>query len=137
MDRLDRGLALPALAAGFAGHAGAMLGDGGGEFLGQVKIATDAAFVGTIDAEHGSGIGEIGFVSDLTILGDTCGVVETEVDGQRLQLLKFRREAGGIFHPLAFLLTIFETGTGCLSIHGYNSVYWVAKQHTTKAVHCM
>ena len=94
MNRVDGGLALPALAGHFGGDGGAVLRHGFGEFPSQIKIATDTSIIGTINAEHRLGIIEIGQVFDLTVLGDTCGVVVTEVHGQRLQLWKSVGEAG-------------------------------------------
>ena len=84
-----------------------MRGNGGRKFLGQVKIAADAPLVWTIEAEHGSGVGEVWHVADLAVLRDTFGVEKAEVDGQRLQVSVFFGEAGRVFRPLAFLLAVF------------------------------
>ena len=77
-DRVDGGLALPALTGYFAGNGLAVQRDSFDEFLGQIKIATDASVVGTVDAEHRPGLQEIGRVFDLAILGDALGVVVTK-----------------------------------------------------------
>ena len=111
MDGVNCGLALPALTAHFGGDGGAMSRNRVGEFLGQIKIATDASFVGTINTEHGLGVIEVGRVFDLAVLGDAFGVVVTEIHDQRLQLRIFFRETGRVFGPLAFLLAIFKAGS--------------------------
>lgn len=120
MDRVDRGLVLPALAGQLAADGGAFLGDGCGELLGQIKIAPDAFIVGTPETEHGLGVLEIDGVFELTVLSNTFGTVISHVDGQRLQLLEFVRQTGRGFHPLAFLIAVFRSETDSLSIHNGN-----------------
>ena len=56
MDGADGGLAAPACTGDFASSIAAMLGDGVGEFLGQIKIAPNAFVVGTIKAEYRLGV---------------------------------------------------------------------------------
>ena len=94
MDRVDGGLALPALAGHFGGDGGAVFRHGFGEFLGQIKIAADTAVVGTINAEHRLGVSEIRREFDLAVLGETCGVVVPEVYCQRFQLWELVGQAG-------------------------------------------
>ena len=84
MDPVDRRLASPALTAYFAGRGGAARGNGLGEFLTQIKIATDAFVVGAIEAEDGLGVCEVHHVFDLTTLVDTFGVIIREFHRQRL-----------------------------------------------------
>ena len=88
MDRVDGGLALPALAGHFGGDGGAVLRHGFGEFLGQIKIAADTAVVGTINAQDGVGILEIGREFNLAVLGGTLWAVVSEINHQRFQLRK-------------------------------------------------
>ena len=62
MDRVDGGLALPALAGHFGGDGRAVFRHGFRECPAQIKIATDTSVVGTVDAEHRLGVREIGCV---------------------------------------------------------------------------
>lgn len=109
MDRVDRGLVLPALAGQLAADGGAFLGDRAGEFLGQIKIAPDAFIVGTSETEHRLGVLEVDDVFELTVLGNTFWVVVPHLHDQRLQLLEFVRKTGRGFHPLAFLIAVFRS----------------------------
>ena len=84
MDPVDGRLASPALAAYFAGRRGAVRGNGLGEILTQIKIATDAFIVGTIEAEHGLGISEVHHVFDLTTPVDAFGIIIREFHRQGL-----------------------------------------------------
>ena len=59
MNRINPSLVLPTLTGKFTRNDGAMLGNGFGEFLGQVKIAPDAFIVGTGEAEHGLRVIEV------------------------------------------------------------------------------
>ena len=117
MDRVDRGLVLPALAGHLAGDGRALFGNRAGQFLGQIKITPDAFFVGTSEAEHGLGVLEVDHVVELTVRGETFGVVIPEVDDQRLQLPKFVRETGRGFDALPLLIAVFGPQTYSLSIH--------------------
>jgi hypothetical protein len=116
-DRVDGGLALPALAAHLGGDSGAVLFDGLGELIGQVEIAADTAGVGAIDAEDGLGAVEIGGILDLAVLGNALGIEIAEVHDQGFQLGKFVGEGGGTADPLAFLLAVVETRSFFWSIH--------------------
>ena len=116
-DRIDGGLALPALTAHLGGDGGAVLLDGFGKLVRQVEIATDAAGIGAIHAEDGLGAVEIGGVLDLAVLGDTLGVEIAEIHDQGFQLGKFVREGGRTADALAFLRAVVETWTFFWSIH--------------------
>ena len=116
-DRIDGGLALPALTAHFGGNGGAVLADSFGELVRQVEIATDAAGIGAIHAEDGLGAVEIGGVFDLAVLGDTLGVEIAEIHDQGFQLGKFVREGGRTADALAFLRAIVEAWSFFWSIH--------------------
>src|SRR5213080_2357885 len=65
MDGIDGVLAEPALAGHFAGGRGAMRGNGVGELLTQIKIATDAFLVEAIETEHRSRVIEVDRVFEL------------------------------------------------------------------------
>lgn len=70
-DRVDGGLALPALTAHFGGDRGAVLSNSFGDWLRQIKIAPNTSGIGTIHTEDGLGTVEIRRVLDLAILGNT------------------------------------------------------------------
>ena len=122
-DRVDGGLALPALTAHFGGDSGAVLLDGLGELVGQVEIAANAAGIGAVHAEDGFGAVEIGGVLDLAVLGDTLRIEIAEVHDEGFQLGKFVREGGGTANPLAFLLAVVETRSFFWSIHRSESFF--------------
>jgi hypothetical protein len=116
-DRVDGGLALPALTAHFGSDGGAMFFDGFGELVGEIEIATDAAGIGAVHAEDGFGAVEIGGVLDLAVLGDALGIEIAEVDDEGFQFGKFFGEGGRTADPLAFLRAVIETRTFFWSIH--------------------
>jgi hypothetical protein len=116
-NRVDGGLALPALTAHLGGDRGALLFDGLGELVGEIEIAADTAGIGAIDAEDGLGAVEIGRVLDLAVLGDALGIEIAEIDDQGFQLGKFFRERGRTADPLAFLSAVVETRAFFWSIH--------------------
>jgi hypothetical protein len=120
MDGVNGGLVLPTLAEQFPRDGGMMFGNRAGKFLGEIKIPPDTLFVGTSEAKHGFGATEIDDILELTIGGEAFGIVVPKLHDQRLQLLKFVRKAGGGFHPLAFLITVFRSETYSLSIHNGN-----------------
>ena len=122
-DRVDGGLALPALAAHFGGDRGAVLADGFGDCLRQVKVAADTSGIGTIHAEDGFGAVEIGRVLDLAVLGDTLGIEIAEVHDQGFQLGKFVRERWRTADPLAFLRAVIEARSFFWSIHRDESFF--------------
>ena len=66
MDGADSGVASPAFTGDFASSLAAMLGDGVGEFLGQIKIAPDAFVIRTIEAKHGLGVIDVHHVVELS-----------------------------------------------------------------------
>ena len=84
MDGANDGLVSPTPAGDFARYGRAMLGNGIGEFLGQIKIAPDAFVVGTTEAEHGLGVIEIDYVVEPPVLQTILGAVVIKIDGQRL-----------------------------------------------------
>jgi len=94
MDGIDGVLAEPALAGHFAGGRGAMGGNGVGELLTQIKIATDAFLVEAIETEHRSRVIEVDRVFELGALCDAVGIVVRQIHCQSLQLRKFLRQAG-------------------------------------------
>lgn len=116
MDRVDGGLAAPALTSMFPRYGSVSFGDGGGQILGEFKIPPDTLVVGTGEAEHGLGVGEVDLVFDLTALGDPIGIEVLKVNGQGFQLLKCVRQAGGGFNALAFLLTEFPPSAAFVSV---------------------
>lgn len=122
-DRVDGGLALPALAAHFGGDGGAVFADGFGELIGEIEITADTAGIGAVDAEDGLGAVEIGGVLDLAVLGNALGIEIAEVDDQGFQLGKFVGEGGGTADPLAFLLAVIETRSFFWSIHRDESFF--------------
>ena len=121
MDGADGRLASPASAEYFAHNGCAPLGNGGGEFFGQIKIASDAFVVGTTEAEHGLGVRQVDDVVESPVLERIVGAVVIKIDGQRLQLRECLREVGGILDPLAFLLAVFSSGTLSVWKHACDS----------------
>lgn len=87
-DCVDRGLALPALAAHFGRDRGAMLRNGSGDFIGEVKITSNTPGIGAVHTKNGFCVVEIGGVLDLAVLGDTFGIEIAKVDNQGFQLRK-------------------------------------------------
>lgn len=120
-DRIDGGLALPALTAHFGGNRGAVLANRFGELLRQVKITADTTGVGTIHTEDRFGAVEIGRIFDLAVLGDALGIEIAQVHDQGFQLGKFVRQGGGTADPLAFLRAIIEARSFFWSIHSNES----------------
>lgn len=123
-DRVDGGLALPALTAHFGGDRGAVLFDGLGELVGEIEIAADTAGIGTIDAEDGFGAVEIGRVLDLAVLGDALGIEIAEVYDQGFELGKFVGKGGRAADAFAFLRAVVEAWSFFWSIHR-NGLSWV------------
>ena len=116
-DRVDGGLALPALTAHFGADGGAVLADGFGELVCEVEITANTSGIGAIHPEDGFGTVEIGRVFDLAVLGDTLGVEIAEIHDQRFQLGKFVREGGRAADALAFLRAVVEARSFFWSIH--------------------
>jgi len=116
-DRVDGGLALPALTAHLGGDRGAVFFNGLGELVGEVEIAADATGIGTVDAEDGFGAVEIGRVLDLAVLGDALGIEIAKIDDQGFQLGKFVRESGRAADTFAFLRAVIEARSFFWSIH--------------------
>jgi hypothetical protein len=133
-DRVDGGLALPALTAHFGSDGGAMFFDGLGELVGEIEIAADAAGIGTIDAEDGFGAVEVGGVLDLAVLGNTLGIEVAHVDDEGFQFGKFFSESGRVADPLAFLSAVVETRAFFWSVHYRESFFGLrCGQDSTKA----
>jgi hypothetical protein len=116
-DRVDGGLALPALAAHLGGDGGAMFLDGLGKLVGQVEVAADTAGIGAIDAEDGFGAVEIGGVLDLAVLGNTLGIEIAQVHDEGFQLGKFIGEGGRTADAFALLRAVVEAWSFFWSIH--------------------
>ena len=119
MNRIDGGLAVPALAAQFARRGRLTRGDGLGQFLAQVEIAADAFGIEAIEAEHGLRVVQVDRVFDLAASGDTVRIEERQVHRQRLQLTKLLRKGAGFFDPLTLLLTVFGAGADLVVTHSF------------------
>ena len=122
-DRVDSGLALPALTAHFGADRGAVLADGFGELVRKIEITANTAGIGAIHTEDGFGAVEVGRVLDLAVFGDALGIEIAEIHDQRFQLGKFVREGGRADDALAFLRAIVEARSFFWSIHCNESFF--------------
>ena len=85
IDAADSGLALPALAADFSIRALTPLDDSLGQLGAQVKVATNALFIGAVEHEQRFGIRQIEGAFDFTMLRRTVGSEIGEDRAERLQ----------------------------------------------------
>ena len=99
----------------FADHfsldSGSMLGNRPGNFLAQVKVASNAFVVGTLEPKHRFGIGEVDRVFEMVPLIERVCVVISKYDRERLQLWELLSKGGGFDDPLFLLFLIFRART--------------------------
>ena len=82
-NRIDAGWIFPTLTTQFARDRFAPGGNGFGEFVRQIEIASDTFFVPAIETKNGLGALQIEFVFDLAEPGNTVGSVkgENQIEG--------------------------------------------------------
>lgn len=93
MDFVHFVLVEPTLAAHFARHSGATLGDGLGERLAQIEIAADTVVVVTIEPDHGLVVVGVERAFDFAVFRHTIGLEIGKLRRQRLQFPELLREA--------------------------------------------
>jgi hypothetical protein len=91
--------------------------DGFGKLLTEIKVATDAFMVRTIEPEHGPRMIEVHVVFDLTAPGGAVGRVVGEIHPQGLQFRKPGSETGRVPDALAFQVTVFRARTDFVGTH--------------------
>ena len=78
MDRIDSGWIFPTLTTHFALDRFAAGGNGFGEFIRQIEIASDTLLIPAVKTKNGLGGFQIERVFDLTQLGNAVGSVKDE-----------------------------------------------------------
>lgn len=125
MQRVNRRLILPALTAQLRTDFGLATRNGVRDTLGQIKIATNATLIRTVNAKHRLSSFEVGSELKLAAGRSAIRAEVSDINGDGLQLRELAGQRRCGVDPLGNLFPVFETRTilGTV-IHVSLSVDW-------------